>query len=488
MTDASTICQRNFSDQAWAATPEAVQSHVIQLESHVLQLRQENHRLEELLVGLQCHANKNSKNSDRPPSSDNPYRYPSRKKDDNTPKKAGAKVGHTGHAQELLMPSETIPILPETCECGGKKFEHLEVYQVHQEIELPKIDMQITHFVLHQGDCCDCGETVKAAVPVEHQTGYGPRLSAFIVEQAGIQGNSRTSIRDFCQSVLGFHISLGAIQKVVDRGSEAICPHYEAIAEVARQSEVNGIDETTWKEKGVLRQLWQMANPAVIFFMIHQRRSREAFFALIQDWKGILISDGYKVYRKWINLRQTCLAHLIRKAQWLTEHVKPDIRKFGEQALAELQFLCSMAHELPSEKQWEAFQVRFINLIYDHWERDDEAGKFARRLESELDSLWVFLQVLGVEPTNNHTERNFRFAVLLRKRSQGTRGDKGNRWIERILSLRQTARLRNRSSFDILVDAMTCYFKGQKPDLSWIYSAMQEDKRSSCLPASPHRS
>jgi transposase len=58
--------------------------------------------------------------------------------------------------------------------------------------------------------------------------------------------------------------------------------------------------------------------------------------------------------------------------------------------------------------------------------------------------------------------------VLWRKKSQGTRSDKGNRWVERILSLRQTARLKNRSTFDILVDAVTSYFKEQHPDLLWI--------------------
>ena len=61
-----------------------------------------------------------------------------------------------------------------------------------------------------------------------------------------------------------------------------------------------------------------------------------------------------------------------------------------------------------------------------------------------------------------------RYAVLWRKRSLGTQSEKGNRWVERILSLRQTCRLNGKSSFEVLVDAMNCYFKGQQPDLSWI--------------------
>ena len=55
------------------------------------------------------------------------------------------------------------------------------------------------------------------------------------------------------------------------------------------------------------------------------------------------------------------------------------------------------------------------------------------------------------------------FAVLWRKRSQGTNSEKGNRWVERIVSLRQTCRLQGKSTFEVLDDAMTCYFKNQKP-------------------------
>jgi transposase len=92
----------------------------------------------------------------------------------------------------------------------------------------------------------------------------------------------------------------------------------------------------------------------------------------------------------------------------------------------------------------------------------------ARSRGLALSRLWVFLEVAGVEPTNNLAERSLRFGVLWRKRSQGTRSDKGNRWVERILSLKQTARIKNVSQFDILVDAMNAFFKEQKPNLEWI--------------------
>jgi transposase len=99
---------------------------------------------------------------------------------------------------------------------------------------------------------------------------------------------------------------------------------------------------------------------------------------------------------------------------------------------------------------------------------DDDAGQLARSIAREMESLWVFLDENGVEPTNNRAERALRFAVLWRKRSYGTQSNKGNRWVERILSLKQTCRIRAMPVFPILVNAIDAYFKEQKPDLLWI--------------------
>jgi hypothetical protein len=68
--------------------------------------------------------------------------------------------------------------------------------------------------------------------------------------------------------------------------------------------------------------------------------------------------------------------------------------------------------------------------------------------------------------------RALRFGVLWRKRSLGTASDKGNHWVERILSLKETCRLHARATYTVLVDAITHFFHGQQPDLSWINEEM----------------
>ena len=423
-------------------------------------------RLEKRIEELEARLHANSSNSNKPPSSDGPYKKPVKQPGKKgTP---GAKKGHKGHRQQMLDTNDVRLISPAPCSCGCEQYQDKKPFYTHQYIELPKIELEVTHFVLLKGACAGCGKINKARIPSEYRTGYGPRMSAVIAELAGSHGDSRSTIQNFCASVLGFSISLGAIQKVLDRVSEAIKPHYEAIGDQARKQAVNHADESSWKLKDALYWLWILASTSVAFFMIHKNRSKVAFKELIKDWTGILVSDGYRLYTDWVGLRQTCLAHLIREAKKLSESKNAEIAKFGASALAELRRLCHMAHAPPTIGEWRAFYARFIKLVTRHHGRKDEAGKFAARLLREIDSLWVFLEKAGVSPTNNHAERMLRFAVCWRKRSYGNVTEKGHRWVERVLSLRQTCRLRSKRTFAVLVDAIDCHFKEQKPDMAWI--------------------
>jgi transposase len=188
---------------------------------------------------------------------------------------------------------------------------------------------------------------------------------------------------------------------------------------------------------------------------------------LVQDWEGILVSDGYGLYRKWIR-RQTCLAHLVRKADALAERKKGDLRRFGEITAAWLRQLIHIAKEPPDPRQWSDFYTHLLFTLF-LWESDPtDAGRLARQIIREIDNLWVFLDHKGLEPTNNRAERALRFGVLWRKRSLGTQSEKGNRWVERILSLKENCRLKAKATFPVLVDCVKSYFQNLLPDLSWI--------------------
>ena len=186
------------SHDEWEKTPASVQALVLQLLK----------RIEELEAKL----GKNSQNSNRPPSSDSPFKKPSSEKEEKKGK-AKSRKRRKGYRQQMLDPTETRNIYPEPCSCGCDRFDDLKPYYTHQHIELLEIVKKVIHFVLYSGKCSKCGKVNKGHVPIEFQTGYGPRLSALLVELVGIAGNSRDMVQRFCSSVLRIPISLGRSKK-----------------------------------------------------------------------------------------------------------------------------------------------------------------------------------------------------------------------------------------------------------------------------------
>src|SRR5262245_54722308 len=275
----NTVWPLPFTPQDWEQTPPAVQAYLRTVCNELVQLQ-------ERVETLEARLKQTSTTSSWPSSTDSPYKRPRRRTTSTTPRKAGGQPGHQGHRQELLAPSRVVEVRPEPCVCGTTGFAVTSPYYTHQVIELPPIAMEVTHWVLQQGWCQTCGRWSQAHVSAEHASGYA------------------------------------------------------VIARQARQAPVNYIDETPWYCLNALEWLWVLASERVAFYMIHPRRSKEAFAALIDDWDGILVSDGYGVYQSWVEAWQTCVAHLIRIARGLAERQTPDIAACGAWALTELQRLC----------------------------------------------------------------------------------------------------------------------------------------------------
>src|SRR5215217_403486 len=297
---ANTVWPFPFTSQAWEQTPPAVQAYL-------RTMRDELGHLHDRLETLEARLKQNSTTASQPPSADAPSKKPRRHTTSTTPRKAGGQPGHQGHRQSLLTPTRVVEVPPAPCVCGHTVFVGTSPTYTHQVIELPPIAMEVTHWVVHQGWCQACGRWSHAHVPAEQASGYGRRFSALMGELAGTYGNGRRMVQSFRASVLGVPISLGAIQKVLDRVTQAIDPYYAVIAQQARQAPVNYIDETPWYCLNALEWLWVMASDTVAFYLIHPHRSKEAFAALIDDWAGLLVSDGYGVYQRWAQARPTCL-------------------------------------------------------------------------------------------------------------------------------------------------------------------------------------
>jgi len=74
-------------------------------------------------------------------------------------------------------------------------------------------------------------------------------------------------------------------------------------------------------------------------------------------------------------------------------------------------------------------------------------------------ALWTFVDIEGIEPTNNFAERTLRPAVIWRKLSFGTRSARGNRFVERMLTATATCRQQDRNVLDYVTRAVEAKLK-----------------------------
>jgi hypothetical protein len=82
----------------------------------------------------------------------------------------------------------------------------------------------------------------------------------------------------------------------------------------------------------------------------------------------------------------------------------------------------------------------------------------AKRFIKHGAAYFEFMTTPGVEPTNNLAEQAIRFVVIDRHITQGTHGETGRRWCERIWTVIATCTRQGKSVFEYLCDAVKAYF------------------------------
>src|SRR5205085_10715799 len=92
---------------------------------------------------------------------------------------------------------------------------------------------------------------------------------------------------------------------------------------------------------------------------------------------------------------------------------------------------------------------------------DPRTETTVKELVEHIDNLWAFVDIQGVEPTNNAAEQALRHAVTWRKLSFGTQSASGSRFVERLLTVIETCRRQNRNVYAWLTDAVQARLAGQ---------------------------
>lgn len=105
-------------------------------------------------------------------------------------------------------------------------------------------------------------------------------------------------------------------------------------------------------------------------------------------------------------------------------------------------------------------KARFARLLRHGAACEDlKVAAFCRNLPGLWSALWRF-GTCEVEPTNNAAERALRRGVLWRKGCFGSQSGAGLRFVERILTLTETARQNGVGALDYLTRAITASRSG----------------------------
>jgi transposase len=257
--------------------------------------------------------------------------------------------------------------------------------------------------------------------------------------------------------------------KATQKVSQALDTSYQQLVERLPHELHLGIDETGHHNEGKLLWTWCFQTPSYSVFHIDASRGSSVLVDLLGErFEGIIGCDYWGAYRKYARLfdvqMQYCMAHLIREVRFLAEHRTKQLARWAKQLLDWLKKLFETLHRR-DEYTLKGFIRKMKHIKRDFLSRMRRppdhplAKKLAKRFKGKAaEQYFRFLSDLEVEPTNNGTEREIRHTVIDRRITQGTRGNAGMRWCERIWTILATCKKQNRNVFNFIHESILAHW------------------------------
>ena len=460
-----------------------VVAEVERLKAELAERDRQTAELKELVEALRAELRKNSSNSHLPPSSDGPGAVgrgvrPGKNRHGGKRKRGGQK-GRRGAHRQLLPPERVhafVDHFPDSCECCASALsqKHDEQALRYQVVDLLDGGLHVTEHRRHAVTCERCGHATLARYDATKipSSPFGPGLVAAVVVLTGVYHLSRRETQGVLRDLFRLEMSVGAISKIEARASTALA---SAVQEAKRDVEaalVKHADATSWLLAGITMSLWTLSTTLTTVYRIFNDGREKTIKAMFGEFVGILVSDRASVFGFWAMVRrQICWAHLLRTFVSFAQRAGP-VGAFGRELLDCAALVFEYWHgfkrglltreELaawmrPVQHAFEAALHRAV--LADHKKLSGSCADILAHREA----LWTFVVHEGVEPTNNLAERDLRPLVLWRKRSFGSRSERGLRFAERIMTVAQTLRKRGKQVFDFVYETVAAHLEGEPP-------------------------
>jgi transposase len=404
------------------------------------------------------------------------------------PKRPGRKPGQ-GHFTFRILPRPdqcTAPpidvrLAEPICPCCGELL-HEQRVDFAATTDLPAQPKPIVQpYRVWVDRCPTCETTVRASHPDLAPDQYGatahrmgPRVMAAAHATHYGLGVPVRKVPALLQLYTGVHLTQSAItQDALRRASGPIGQYYQSLRDQVPMSEVTYTDDTGWRVGGEKAQLMIFVTDTATVFQVRPQHRNEEVREVIGDaYAGVLVTDRGKSYdaQELEAVKQPkCLSHALRSINEVLETKQGRARHFGARLKKLLKEGLELWHEYHDHRgQLRGFEqrARFLQAAVtrhlrprrlvdaDNQRLLDQFGQHHAR-----GNLLRFLEDPRVKPTNNDSERGFRFAVIQRKVSQCSKTASGARAFEAFASVIKTAMRQGKD----VVERLTGLFRGIDP-------------------------
>jgi transposase len=458
----------------WERTPPEAQAYIGALESRLSALEARGHALQEQNRPLEERLNQTSRNSSRPPSSDPPQRL--RRRRPRSGRRRGGQPGHAGHTRTLLPVeevNEVVVLKPKCCsDCHTPLWGDDPTPFRHQVIEIPPIQPVATEYQWHQLRCPSCGETTRAPWPRGVPRGtYGPRVPAIVALCSGSSRLSKRTTNQVMEDVFRVPMSVGTISQSEKVTTAVLAEPVKEVRAYVPEQVVAHLDETSWREGLKRAWLWVAATSLVTVFVVRLSRGGQVARELLgKGFSGILVTDRYSAYNWYpVRWRQLCWSHLLRDFEAMRGRGGTS-EAIGEALLDQAHQMFEWWHRVCEGTLKRSTFRSYMTPLRREVERLLEVGSqcgvaktegTCREILKRREALWTFVQVEGVEPTNNAAERAIGPGVQWRKGSFGTQSEDGSRFVESMMTVVATLKKQKRNVLDYLIAAHEAALRGE---------------------------
>lgn len=396
---------------------------------------------------------------------ENPNTPPSRMKriyviEEKVKNRPGQKEGHEGTTRSVPKPDEIKEVKLGKCGHCNSSLSDKDSIGIERRIieEIPKPQpVRVTEYRIHKYRCVICRKVSKASSnEIPSQGRFGNNVISYVSMMKYSERLPLRKIKEALQNRFNLKISAASIFDFTRRASNRIKNEYGNITGRIRKSEVANIDETSIRVDGSLYWIWMFVAKDTLA-VIRNSRSRAVLEEVLgKDYKGIIVSDGWKSYSSFAYIQQRCWAHLLRESDFLE-------RNLGAEASVLARDLHELYDELksklkenppPDERtRLKEYAIQKMEIIVNKV-TNNKLGRFVRKIRKAGDSWFTFVINPKVPSTNNIAERELRECVVQRKIIGTLRNEKGTEIFERMMSVTATWKRQGLNPYEMMANCL----------------------------------